>query len=176
MKASIAGAIVTNTLFMLGMSFLLGGLRHHVQEYNRTNARLQAGLLFLATVALLVPSTVTSGDPEVDRTFLPTLSVGLSVLLMAAYALGLLCADVVTRMTREFKAEGFTLDIDEGVLDHIVADALRKETGARGLAASLTRQLEDVAFESFGSEPTTAGIPPTVRVRVLSGSLDVSLS
>src|SRR5215212_4619963 len=28
-KASIAGAIVTNALFMLGMSFLLGGLKHH---------------------------------------------------------------------------------------------------------------------------------------------------
>jgi Ca2+:H+ antiporter len=27
-KASIAGAIVANTLFMLGMSFLLGGLKH----------------------------------------------------------------------------------------------------------------------------------------------------
>src|SRR6516164_3578088 len=34
-KASIAGAIVTNSLFMLGASFLLGGLRYHVQEYNR---------------------------------------------------------------------------------------------------------------------------------------------
>src|SRR5512134_2217891 len=68
-KASIAGAIVTNTLFMLGMSFLLGGLRHHVQEYNKANARLQAGLLFLATVALLVPSTVTSGDPARDAVF-----------------------------------------------------------------------------------------------------------
>ena len=33
-KASIAGAIVTNTLFMLGGSFLLGGLKHHVQEFN----------------------------------------------------------------------------------------------------------------------------------------------
>ena len=41
-KASIAGAIVTNTLFMLGASFLLGGLKHHVQEYNRVSARLQA--------------------------------------------------------------------------------------------------------------------------------------
>jgi Ca2+:H+ antiporter len=54
-KASIAGAIVTNSLFMLGASFLLGGLKHHVQEYNRNSARLQAGLLFLATVAILVP-------------------------------------------------------------------------------------------------------------------------
>src|SRR5258705_4593791 len=55
-KASIAGAIVTNTLFMLGMSFLLGGLKYHVQEYNRNGARLQAGLLFLATIAILIPS------------------------------------------------------------------------------------------------------------------------
>ncbi len=37
-KASIAGAIVTNTLFMLGASLLLGGLKHHTQEYNRVSA------------------------------------------------------------------------------------------------------------------------------------------
>src|SRR5512146_3576291 len=58
-KASIAGAIVTNTLFVLGASFLLGGLKHHIQEYNRVNARVQAGLLFLATVALLIPSAIS---------------------------------------------------------------------------------------------------------------------
>ena len=61
-KASIAGAIVTNTLFMLGASFLLGGLKHHVQEFNRVSARLQASLLFLATIALLVPSAVRMAD------------------------------------------------------------------------------------------------------------------
>ena len=61
-KASIAGAIVTNTLFMLGASFLLGGLKHHVQEFNRISARLQASLLFLATIALLIPSAVSVAD------------------------------------------------------------------------------------------------------------------
>jgi Ca2+:H+ antiporter len=54
-KSSIAGAIVTNALFVLGASFLLGGLKHRVQEYNRASARLQASLLFLATIALLIP-------------------------------------------------------------------------------------------------------------------------
>src|SRR5512136_265105 len=49
-KASIAGAIVTNILFVLGASFLLGGIKYHVQEFNRVNTRLQSGLLFLATV------------------------------------------------------------------------------------------------------------------------------
>src|SRR2546423_15089998 len=40
-KASVAGAIVTNSLFMLGASFLLGGLRYHLQEFNRVAARFQ---------------------------------------------------------------------------------------------------------------------------------------
>jgi Ca2+:H+ antiporter len=89
-KASIAGAIVTNTLFMLGGSFLLGGLKHHIQEYNRVGARVQAGLLFLATVALLVPSLVGTADVEARAAFIQKLSVGLAVLLIVAYGLGLL--------------------------------------------------------------------------------------
>ena len=89
-KASIAGAIVTNTLFMLGASFLLRGLKYHVQEYNRVSARLQAGMLFLATVALLVPSAISKVDSGPSAEFAQSLSVGLSVLLIIAYALGML--------------------------------------------------------------------------------------
>jgi Ca2+:H+ antiporter len=89
-KASIAGAIVTNTLFMLGASFLLGGLKHHVQEYNRVSARLQAGLLFLATVALLIPSMVGEADSAEGAAFAQKLSLGLAVLLIVAYGLGML--------------------------------------------------------------------------------------
>lgn len=89
-KASIAGAIVANTLFMLGASFLLGGLKHHVQEYNKASARLQAGLLFLATIAILIPSVVTEVDSVTDTAFIATLSVCLSVLLIIGYGLGLL--------------------------------------------------------------------------------------
>jgi Ca2+:H+ antiporter len=92
-KASVAGAIVANTLFMLGASFLLGGLKHHTQEFNRVSARLQAGLLFLATIALLVPSAIAEADagPGAAATgFSQKLSVGLSILLIGAYALGML--------------------------------------------------------------------------------------
>jgi Ca2+:H+ antiporter len=89
-KASIAGAIVTNTLFMLGASFVLGGLKYHVQEYNRVSARMQAGLLFLATIALLVPSTVPAANSATASVFVRKLSVGLSLLLIVAYGLGML--------------------------------------------------------------------------------------
>src|SRR5215470_6791996 len=78
-KGAIAGAIVTNALFMLGMSFLLGGLKHHVQKYNRNTARLQSGLLFLATIAILIPSVVAGADaPETTAVFIQRLSAGLS--------------------------------------------------------------------------------------------------
>src|ERR1700751_4200858 len=89
-KASIAGAIVTNTLFMLGASFLLGGFKHHTQEYNRVSARFQAGLLFLSTIALLVPSAVAEADSTTGAAFTNKMSVGLAVLLIAAYGLGML--------------------------------------------------------------------------------------
>src|SRR5215471_10523580 len=90
-KASIAGAIVTNSLFMLGASLLIGGLKHHVQEYNRNSARLQASLLFVATIAMLIPSVLTEADATTpNATFTRALSLGISVLLIAIYGLGLL--------------------------------------------------------------------------------------
>jgi len=90
-KASIAGAIVANTLFMLGVSLLLGGLKHHVQQFNPNTARLQAGLLFLATIGLLIPSLETGGDvAAAGSRFTQVLSLSLSLLLITSYALGML--------------------------------------------------------------------------------------
>ena len=82
----------------------------------------------------------------------------------------ILRSDVVARMTREFKLEGFDLVIEEAVLDHVVDDALRRETGARGLASTLTRQLEDVAFRAFGVDRGGR-----VTVRVVDDELAVDL-
>jgi Ca2+:H+ antiporter len=85
-KASIAGAIVTNTLFMMGACFLIGGLRHRVQEFNLPNARLQLGMLFIAGFGLTVPSAITAVDQtEVTQ----TLSLGVAILLIITYGLGL---------------------------------------------------------------------------------------
>src|SRR3954466_6517796 len=89
-KGSIAGAIVTNTLFMLGASFLLGGLKYHVQDYNRATARLYAALLFLATIALISPSAIAKADLVSGAASAQKLSVALAVLLIVGYGLGLL--------------------------------------------------------------------------------------
>jgi len=89
-KGSIAGAIVTNTLFMLGASFLLGGLKHHIQEYNRATARFDAGLLLLAATALVSPSAIAKADLVPGAALTQKLSVALAVLLIVGYGLGLL--------------------------------------------------------------------------------------
>ena len=89
-KASVAGAIVTNSLFMLGASFLLGGLRHHVQDYNRLGGRLYSALLLMATVALLSPAAIADLKASDADAMVQKVSVGLSILLIVAYGLSLL--------------------------------------------------------------------------------------
>ena len=89
-KASVIGAVVTNSLFMLGGAFLLGGLKHHKQEFNPVNARTQAGMLLLATIALVVPSAVARVDQVNVASYMLPLSLGLSCILLTVYGLSLL--------------------------------------------------------------------------------------
>src|SRR5215216_2351982 len=88
-KASIAGAIVTNSLFMLGASFLLGGLRYRTQEFNRAGGRLHAALLLMATIALITPAAVANLDLAQGSSVTAKLSTGLAILLIGAYGLSL---------------------------------------------------------------------------------------
>ena len=86
-KASLAGAIVGNSLFTLGGSFLLGGLRYRTQEFNATNARVQAQTLLLASIALLVPSGLARMDRfDVGALAMP-LSNGICAILLVTYGL-----------------------------------------------------------------------------------------
>jgi ATP-dependent Clp protease ATP-binding subunit ClpX len=82
----------------------------------------------------------------------------------------ILRSDVITKMTVEFEREGFDLQVEEDVLDHIVMEALGKETGARGLSSTLIRHLEEIAFDSFGTK--SSGV---VNVGMLDGDIGVSL-
>ncbi len=55
-KASITGSILGNLLLVMGLSLLVGGLRHGVQKFDRTKAGLNATMLVLAVIALGIPS------------------------------------------------------------------------------------------------------------------------
>jgi Ca2+:H+ antiporter len=89
-KASIAGSIIGNILLVLGASMLAGGLRHTEQSFNAAGARSQAILLTLAAVALILPAAydkAVGADVPQGQAFL---SVSISLVLLAVYALFLL--------------------------------------------------------------------------------------
>ena len=167
-KASIAGAIVTNTLFVLGASFLLGGLKHHVQEYNRVSARTQAGMLFLATVALLIPSMAGEADSVAVAAFTQQLSVGLAVLLIVAYGLGMLFS---LKTHRELFASAESGE--EGETPWPIGLALATLAGITVLVALVSEIfVESVqkAAEAFGMTPAFVGF---IVVALVGGAAEM---
>jgi Ca2+:H+ antiporter len=54
-QASLLGSILANLLLILGMAFLLGGLRFREQVYNSTVTNMSACLLSLCVMSLLLP-------------------------------------------------------------------------------------------------------------------------
>lgn len=151
-KASVAGAIVANSLFMLGASFLLGGMKFHLQEYNRVNARFQAGLLFLATVALLIPSAAGEADSAMTATFTQKLSVGLAVLLLATYGMGLLFS---LKTHRELFAVAESGESGDGPLLPIGV-----ALGALAFVTVLVALVSEVFVESVQQAALTLGMTP----------------
>ena len=168
-KASIAGAIVANTLFMLGASFLLGGLKHHVQEYNKVSARMQAGLLFLATVALMIPSAVADAKLDSKSAFTQQLSVGLAVLLIVAYGLGMLFSLKTHRELFASAEHG-----EEGEAPWPIGVALATLAGVTVLVALVSEVfVESVqkAAESFGMTQAFVGF---IVVALVGGAAEMA--
>jgi Ca2+:H+ antiporter len=88
-KGSIVGAILGNLLFVLGLSFLLGGLRQHEQVYNPAGARVQSSIMMLAAISMIVPSIFHNFITPETAHLEQRLNVAVAVVLLGAYALSL---------------------------------------------------------------------------------------
>ena len=91
-KASITGSILGNLLLVLGMSILLGGLRHGVQTFNRKQASNNSVMLVLTVVILLIPSLLSHyiGNTESPEPRVEALSLGVATVMIVLYILGLI--------------------------------------------------------------------------------------
>jgi Ca2+:H+ antiporter len=91
-KASITGSIIGNLLLVFGLSCFLGGIRHGRQKFNRISAGSATVMLFLATVALVMPAMValvSFGSLEAHPAAIDRLSFWTSLVLLFVYAAGL---------------------------------------------------------------------------------------
>ena len=93
-KASITGSIIGNLLLVLGFSMLTGGIRHGTQIFNQRNASRNAIMLVLAVVALVIPSVWSQAIGTVGNPKVEALSVGVAIIMIVLYGLGLLESNV----------------------------------------------------------------------------------
>ena len=168
-KASVAGAIVANSMFMLGMSFLLGGLKFHVQEFNRVSSRLQASLLFLATIALLIPSAIRMADEGPAAEFSEQLSLGLSGLLIASYAFGMLFS--LKTHKELFAAVGHGHDEEPPFPIGVALITLAIVTVMVALVSELFVESVQHAASSFGMTPAFVGF---IVVALVGGAAEMA--
>jgi Ca2+:H+ antiporter len=84
-RAALVGSILANTLLVLGLAFLLGGLRHGPQRFGADQTRLISTLLVLAVAALAIPTIATApGGPAHGHA--TELSVIVSIVLLVVFA------------------------------------------------------------------------------------------
>jgi Ca2+:H+ antiporter len=87
-RAALVGSILANLLLVLGLAFVVGGLRHGTQQLGSERARTIVVLMLLSVSAMAIPSLAqwlhTPAEPH-EKTF----SIIVSVLLLALFALSL---------------------------------------------------------------------------------------
>lgn len=83
-KASLIGSVLGNVLFVLGLAFLLGGLRHGTQTFRRPFANLMSTMLILALAAIAVPDLILLRGNE-GAEHLTGLSIAIALVLLVVY-------------------------------------------------------------------------------------------
>ena len=86
--ATMAGAIIANLLLVLGLSFLVCGIRFHSVEYNAGSIRVYSSMMLVAIISLMVPSAFnrfpgTEGVSHQES----LLNIGIAITLLAGYVL-----------------------------------------------------------------------------------------
>lgn len=84
-RAALIGSILANTLLVLGLAFIAGGLRHGAQKFGGDQTRTMSTLLLLAVAAMAIP-TIASAPGGPDRGHETEISVVVSIVLLVVFA------------------------------------------------------------------------------------------
>ena len=86
-RASLIGALLANILLALGIAFILGGRRRHMQEFNPAAARTYASILLLAALSMIGPAAFHRIFSESAPRHAAALDTGVCFVLLALYGL-----------------------------------------------------------------------------------------
>lgn len=83
-QAALVGSILGNSLFVLGLAFLVGGLRHGTQRFSSDTPRMIATLTMLSVAALVIP-TLTLGLHTPAAGHEEGLSIACAIILLLVF-------------------------------------------------------------------------------------------
>jgi len=148
-KGSITGSILGNLLLIAGGSIVAGGVRFTHLRFNRLAASASVSTLFLAVVAMIVPTLLSLGrNPRYEPALL---SEEISAVLIAMYVLSLLFS---LRTHRKHMA---------AVDDQPAAPARATPASHRSVAVELGRLLVAAAATAVASELLVDSLSGTVE-------------
>lgn len=82
-KASITGSIIGNSLLVLGMSLVLGGLRYGIQSFDAREASRNSTMMLIALASLVLPAAFAASEP--NMTLVEEVSVAVALVLLLVY-------------------------------------------------------------------------------------------
>jgi Ca2+:H+ antiporter len=83
-QTALIGSILSNSLLVLGLAFVVGGIKHGVQKFDRGPAQMISTLTLLAVAALALPSlTAVLHTPAEGHE--AVLSAGVAILLLLVF-------------------------------------------------------------------------------------------
>jgi len=94
-QVSLIGSILSNLLLVLGTAFLVGGLKHPEQRFNKTAQTASFGLLLLSVMCIMFPMVLDQTHETFDDESTLLISRLTSVCMLATYAL-YLCFQLFT--------------------------------------------------------------------------------
>jgi Ca2+:H+ antiporter len=158
--ASIIGAILANLLLALGVSFFIGGIKYHEQEFNPITARLYSTMMVIAVISMGVPSFFNRmfGGQDILRQQ-ALLNVGLAIVLLIGY--GLYLFFMIKTHPEFFKSSTSEEQHEEHTERWSKSKAIIFLVGASVLAAFMSEVLVGAAEgtgEALGMSATFIGI------------------
>ncbi|EME29822.1 Ca2+:H+ antiporter, CaCA family [Galdieria sulphuraria] len=86
-KSTLLGSVLSNLLFVLGWSFLLGGLFHTMQPINPAIADSNTSVLAVALFGFTIPAVFSATETELSKTNVQILSFLTAIFMFLLYLL-----------------------------------------------------------------------------------------
>jgi Ca2+:H+ antiporter len=142
-KASLVGSIVGNLLLVLGIAFIVGGVRHEEQQFSARAAGVHSASLLLAVAGLVVPALLILSTPDVGFVGKEVVSGVVAVVLIGLY----LAAIAFTQVTHA----------------HLFHAPGREETPTWSQRRALLVLIVSAAFVGLESELLVSSLTPAIE-------------